>query len=199
MIARLVFSLSFWLACSHVWAGMDIVIEPSMPGQFEPYRFSSPYQTTTPQEVYFGDDLSNGMIVIKPDTDSGARGVFRISIQLETSMSLGDGGPHLDLVDWKHCTTEWQALSSAGQRRFKVPALSSISTDCFPDVSTEEIRAEIFKQGGERWVEVYDQARINGYDATYIDVSTVRFKVEQQIENEWVPVTTLEMALPMGC
>ena len=37
---------------------------------------------------------------------------YRVRVQYETSLGLSAEGPHLDLTDWKHCVSDWEAADA---------------------------------------------------------------------------------------
>lgn len=67
---------------------------------------------------------------------SGVKAKFRIEQQYETSLSLMKEGPHLDLSNWKHHVSPWDALEEAEANAFLSKEVASSE---FPDVSNAEI------------------------------------------------------------
>jgi len=161
-----------------------------------PLVFNAPIASEIEAELDLGETLSEKTITIV----SAPGEVFRVSVQLETSMALGDDGPHLDLVGWKHCTTDWLATDTVDESAFRLPDFNHIDTECFPQYSPEEIREEVLKEGGQRWVDVLEQRDLAaGYDPAYVALSMVRIKIEKQVDSRWNAVTTINVSVPMGC
>ncbi len=162
---------------------------------FQGYSFVPPYQKTTHASLDLGENLSGKIVRIA--ANDGAN--FKVHLQLETSLTIMDEGPHLDLINWKHCTTEWIKVETESDSEFILPVLENIDVACFPKVTAAEIRAEALKQGGERWANLIKQdASINDYPFGTA-LSMVRIKIEENIAGEWQTVTVLLFSIPMGC
>ncbi len=76
---------------------------------------------------------------------------FRVSVQFETSSTIMDEGPHIDLIEWKHCTTNWVNLKSTKPNEFTLPKAMLIDKECFPTVSNDEVKSKIHEIAGKRW------------------------------------------------
>jgi len=158
--------------------------------------FTAPFDKKIDSYLDLGVDISNTKLFI----DSEENANYRVHIQLETSMAIGDEGPHLDLSDWKHCTTEWLSVKPLDKVSFVLPDISSIKTDCFPQLSMDEIKAEVLKRGGQRWLNVLERnIGSDYYDPTYIALSAIRIKIEKQVNSQWQEVTVINFNVPMGC
>lgn len=159
-------------------------------------EFTAPIQSEIETYLDLGNSLSKHALTIF----SANKETFRVSLQLETSMSISSEGPHLDLTDWKHCTTDWVNAKAFSQSVFILPNFDTIDTACFPDVTQEEIKAEVFKLGGQRWADVLDEEGFpDWYSPASIALSMVRIKIEQQVGPSWQKVTIINVSIPMGC
>jgi hypothetical protein len=174
----------------------EISIIPNSAESFQmPIKFTSPFKSSSRSYMELGDTISNSKIHISASNLEQ----FRISVQLETSMSIQDEGPHLDLVNWKHCTTNWFMVENIAKHKFKLPNFDNINLDCFPKVTISEIKNAALEQGGEHWVAVIENNISNDYSPISIDLSLVRIKVEQFVKSKWVLVTVLNIDVPLGC
>lgn len=63
---------------------------------------------------------------------------IRIAQRYETSLTIMDEGPHVDLTDWKHYLSEWRELSVV-DNRFKSISYLPEDYERFPEVSNGEI------------------------------------------------------------
>ena len=174
----------------------ELTILPANGEEFDsPITFAEPLAFTSTGYVHYADSVSSAHIEITANPQD----TFKLSVQLETSMSITAEGPHLDLTDWKHCTTDWVSISKISDHSFKLPDFESIDVDCFPDVSEEDIKAEALKQGGEFWISILEENALLEYDPISIGLSSVRVKIEQWVDAEWVVVRVIDLKLPLGC
>ncbi|PCK01947.1 MAG: hypothetical protein COA42_22655 [Alteromonadaceae bacterium] len=160
----------------------------------ESYKFKAPYKEITSAYLELGDDLSLLNVAIT----AKAKEKFRVQLQLETSMTVMNEGPHLDLTGWKHCTTDWIMAKKLSEFKFALPNFEEIDISCFPKVSSEEIKEEVLKRGGEHWVKVIEEAP-SEYSATDVGISSARIKVEKLVDGKWLLVTVLDFYVPLGC
>ena len=181
---------------SHSWAVSEIEILPVENGDhFQGYRFSPPYGNMTEAFVDLGESLSSKIVRIT--STAGAR--LRVSVQMESSLTLMDEGPHLDLIDWKHCTTEWIEAERISDSEFRIPVTEKVDQGCFHEISMAEIRNEVLKRGGTRWADlIKDDASITDYPMA-VGLSAVALKVEELLEHGWKVVTIIRFSIPMGC
>lgn len=174
----------------------EISISPSSVENFSvPIKFISPLKSDPRAFLELGDTISSANMQITAQQSDQ----LRVSVQLETSMSIQDEGPHLDLISWKHCTTSWFMIKNLGNHKFKLPNFDNINLDCFPKVNASEIKNEVLKQGGEHWLSVIENNISVDFMPISIDLSLVRIKMEQLINSKWVVVTVLNIDIPLGC
>lgn len=129
-------------------------------------------------------------VLLKGDGD------FRLSQQTQSSVTVMNEGPHLDLLNWKHGISPWVILKKSDglflyQEQF-------IEKD-FPKVSKEELLKAVHKEGGERWVETAKGCKDPGSYPCGIAPSLYLFKVEQKVEGKWQEIGKISLYPPMGC
>ena len=91
-------------SASNVWAVTQIdILSADSKDYFQGYTFSPPYKITTASYLDLGESLSGKIVLISTEE----RSEFRVKVQMESSLTIMDEGPHLDLINWKHCSTEW--------------------------------------------------------------------------------------------
>lgn len=184
-----------------------IEIAPSLPGAahvFPGWRQAAPVPRTQEVPLELGDDVYGAVLRLTP---AGGGGEYRVRVQFETSLAVGDEGPHIDLLDWKHCVSEWKLAESAGPLAYVLPAPSEQEAACFPPVAAAEIkaatRAALLREGMEdaapRWLDLLAPVAKAGDQPTYVGISKVRVRVETLRKGQWVEVATLEFLPPMGC
>jgi hypothetical protein len=144
------------------------------------------------------EDVDGEEITIKGDDRSTQ---FRVSERYRTSLTVTDEGPHLDLVDWRHYDSEWKPLEELGERRFRTLSANQMNDRKFPPATKAEILEAVRKRAGDWW-EVIDVAETcNGpNDAPCeVGVSSIYFRVEALVGDEWINAGVVEVHIPMGC
>lgn len=148
---------------------------------------------TIPLEMQ--DQIANANLIIVANKNDK----IRASVQLETSMSIQDEGPHLDLLDWKHCTSDWLMLDNTATHQFKLPDFENTPLDCFPEVTLAEIKQAVLQHDGQEWIALFDRDSFNKEMNLLIGISAARIKIEEMIEGKWVVVTIVNLNIPIGC
>lgn len=132
----------------------------------------------------------------------------RVSVQFETSAAIGGEGPHLDLVDWKHCRSDWRAAPAVGDGGFRLPAPEEHDHSCFPPTTRAELRDAV-RQAVRRhdwdpvaerhWLGLAARAATVGEEPSYVAISLIRVRIEQREAGGWRLLTEIELHVPMGC
>src|SRR5262245_47282509 len=73
----------------------------------------------------------------------GWKGNLRIFQRAESSFSVGREGPHLDLLNWKHCHSDWVELKRTKPLQF---AVAAIPTPRFPSYTPQELEAAVLSE-----------------------------------------------------
>lgn len=127
---------------------------------------------------------------------------FRISERYRTSMTVMGEGPHLDLVDWRHFDSEWIPLEQLAQRKFRTLAAERMDqSEKFPATTQAELVAAVRKRAGD-WTEVVDLAKQctgPNDEPCAVGISSVYFRVEMLVDDQWTTVGVVEVQIPMGC
>lgn len=171
-----------------VWTGRD-----TLPARIE-------------KSLEFGDDPHGGVLRLLPAEAASDR--HRVSVQFETSAAISGEGPHIDLLDWKHCRSDWRVARPVDQGGFRLPTPQDRDRTCFPRATREELRHAVRKElakydmGAEwnqRWLGLARQSPRVGEFPSYIEISTVRVRIEQYDGRQWRVLTTIDFRVPMGC
>jgi hypothetical protein len=162
----------------------------------------SPSPTVIRLNLGLGDPMTKS-IALHPRINGRE---FRVEQRYETSLTLMNEGPHMDLLDWKHYISEWEEVESRNGLTF---LSKEVLSDEFPAVTQAEIimavRAESekwSKQGFdevERWI---DLARQCTGPTTYpcgVSVSKITLRIRVKESGSWKDIQTIELQIPMGC
>jgi hypothetical protein len=184
-----------------------IEIAPSLPDAvhvFSGWRQAAPVPRAQQVSLEVGDEIYGALLRLTP-LDPGDE--YRVRVQFETSLAVGDEGPHIDLVDWKHCVSEWRLAEATERNAFILPSPTEQESGCFPAARAPEVKAATraaleragMDDGVSRWLDLLAPVEKAGDHPTYVGISKVRVRVEVRRKGQWVEVTTAEFLMPMGC
>ena len=191
-------------ACAAAHAGPSVLESVEIvPSKKE--SFSSPtlikFQTKSADivsvDLELGDSLGN--LVLRVNPVAGVKGDFIVEQSFETSMTVMEEGPHLDLVDWKHYTSPWVPLKRISATEFRIPVISDEDTQRFPAVTPKEIRAIVTKEGGAKLGEYVSKVKGPNDYPCGVGLSKISFRIILKNGGEAKVVKTLEFLVPMGC
>jgi hypothetical protein len=136
----------------------------------------------------------------------GTKFKFRIERQYETSLSIMDEGPHMDLLNWKHHVSDWQSLEETGALSY---ALKDSASEEFPSVSKQEIIEAVEAESRswatkgysdvDRWVKLAKECTNATAYPCGVSISTVRLRVQVMENKNWKNIQIIEFIIPMGC
>jgi len=149
-------------------------------------------------ELDLGESIENQIIALKPFRDD--RRKFKVEQQFETSMALGDEGPHFDLTDWKHYTSEWKEIADHGENTFLTRRIAESESSKFPKVTAEQVRRAVKAAGGDkRWTALAESCTEPGEGACYTGVSRISFRISANENGKWKQIHKIDFLVPMGC
>jgi len=125
---------------------------------------------------------------------------LRIYQQYETSLSITNEGPHLDLLKWKHFTSNWNEINQLEQNIFKTLSYNEKEEEQFPEFSEGELIEYLKSIGYAGYADLIKNPKYpNGEKHWWIGLSIVRFKISG-IDSENNKIEKLiEFEVPMGC
>ncbi len=149
------------------------------------------------------DSIAN-LIILHPKENIHVD--FVIEQQLETSVTVMDEGPHMDLVGWKHYVSEWEKIERLDSHSF---ISSYVSSNRFPDVTKSEIIEAVKEQASswlddgydivDRWVRLAQQCNnVHEYPCS-VSISLIRLRIKVNVKGEWKEIYQIELNVPMGC
>ena len=152
--------------------------------------------TTVVSDLELGDSVEGALVDV---LSRSSKISFHVQVQYETSVSISNEGPHLDLVDWKHHTSEWRDLQPVGTTRFRIPGFSQEERSRFPRVSAMELKEAVRAAGGDGWLELV-RSVTSVHDApASVDISLIRLRVTEVSGGGPKPTFTVEFLITMGC
>lgn len=192
-------------ACAAAHAGGPSVLESVEIVPSKTVSFASPtlikFQPKSAEivtvDLELGDSLSS--LILRVNPVEGLKGDFIVEQSFETSVTVMEEGPHLDLVDWKHYTSPWVPLKKLGATEFRITQISEADAQRFPKVSPKEIRAIVTKEGGAKLGQYV--SKVNGPNdyPCRVGISKISFRIILKNGDESKVVKTVEFLVPMGC
>ncbi len=125
-----------------------------------------------------------------------------VTYQFETSLTMSDEGPHCDLVDWKHFTSQPDTLvqlDSTGIYQFKNGYEDSLSS-AFPEVTMKEVRRAVQEYCSEGWLDRTSESKtIQDYPfSVSISREIIRIFVKNS-QDQIIREKIIIFEIPMGC
>lgn len=158
------------------------------------------------ESLELGDDIYGATLQLTPKGGQG--GEYRVRVQFETSLGISGEGPHVDLIDFHHCVSDWHLAASSDGRTFILATPTEQEAGCIPPGTMDEIRAATRKalkgwadapEQMEYWLGLIQDIKSPAESPMYSTISEIRIQVEARVRGRWKPVTLLVFAVPMGC
>ena len=167
----------------YVWSGMS---------------FTDLSRDTIHVTLDVGETLETQMVRLHPSR-TNANDTFRVDLQYETSLSVEDEGPHIDLLEWKHFLSEPIPMQRHSSQQFKVPLLTVAQRQRFPAVTRHEIVDEVHRLHGKYWADRVRKVKgPNDYPCS-VNVSRYWITVSVRTDGQWRTITVIEFKNMMGC
>jgi hypothetical protein len=125
---------------------------------------------------------------------------LKIEQRFETSVSIANEGPHCDLLDWVHYTSEWIESRKLNEFEFVCNSYSEEEQKRFPPVSMSELKHFVRKQCGNEWFELIKDIKQPNEGPSWVGISKVFLRIsgiDPRSGKRVVKVIAFEEA--MGC
>jgi hypothetical protein len=158
------------------------------------YSFNNKGDDTTTVYLELGDSPENNLVTF----DSREAEIVNVYQRYETSATIMNEGPHLDLIDWVHYTSGWVELEKSKSHSFKSISYSEEDASKFPEVDIEKLKVMVKNIGGENWAElVKDVKSVNDYPIG-VGISKIEFNIDYILKGiKKMKYIVFEM--PLGC
>lgn len=141
-----------------------------------------------------GERMEGQLIQIKSENDYA----FVVEFSYQTSVSIADEGPHCDLYDWKHHTSDWVTLDEENPNEFRVIKLSEKEMSLFPEVDMQELKEAAYASCGEGWAELVGDVASPFEYPCWVGVSSHLIRITYTKGSEKIQ-KIIRIDLPMGC
>lgn len=143
-----------------------------------------------------GEILTSNQIIILESNYN----VIKILERFENSLTIMNEGPHCDLINWKHYTSEWFELKSSNNKTFIALQMNPERTEKFVEINIDNLKKVIKDKCGDDWAElVKDVKTIREYP---YGVSTSKIELKIILRNSILNKTIEKLIVfevPMGC
>ena len=168
-----------------------------------------------PVDLDLGESIEDQLIILH--THPGESWEFKVEQQFETSLTVMDEGPHIDLRDWKHYTSAWEEIKMIERNKFLTSTIGESEPSKFPQVARKEIVVAVKEAERKLYADYYETARAAGdpvdekwsklarqckssldYPCT-VSISKIRFRIKVKDGDQWKTIKRMEFNVPMGC
>ena len=123
----------------------------------------------------------------------------KVEQRYETSITIMDEGPHCDLTEWKHFTSEWKPLERI-KSQYICLSYSEKETEKFPQTTIEELKAEVKSKYGEKWAKYIENVTSLTEYPCGIGISRYFLRITGQFKTNGKKISKLiVIENPMGC
>lgn len=148
-------------------------------------------------DLELGDSLDD--LTLRLHSREGVKADFIIEQSFETSLTVMEEGPHLDLLDWKHYNAPWQPLKKLRPTDFRTGTISEADSRKFPEVTPKEIQAIVAREGGAQLGKYVSKVKGPNDYPCGVGVSKIRFRIKMKEGTGEKVIKTIEFLVPMGC
>jgi hypothetical protein len=180
---------------------------------FAPFLFSTvvsaaPWVTLTSKKgkKIFHRQFKNSEIKYELELGESYAGVMKVSgldnphmeLTYQTSLTIMDEGPHLDLVDWKHFTSGLRSVSKKENGDFHIGELDGSDISKFPFVTQKEL-VDYVAIKSKRWFEVVKKCKGPNIYPCGVSLSKVQLHIYEKTKEAKEKIGIVTLKVPMGC
>ena len=147
-------------------------------------------------DAELGETIEGQLISIASDqlTD------LTVEQRYETSVTIMKEGPHCDLTDWKHYSSDWKQLQANGKGQFTCDKYTEEDYQKFPKVSISELKQKVKEQCGDTWLKLVEKVKTPTEYPSGVGISRYYLRVTGLRKDNGQTVTKLIVVeAPMGC
>ncbi len=99
--------------------------------------------------------------------------------RFENSITIMNEGPHCDMLNWKHYTSDWEQIAHYNGLNYTANSISEEQMDKFIHVDIDEFKNAVMNHCGEKWAElVKNVSSVKEYPC---GIGTITSKIELRI------------------
>lgn len=125
---------------------------------------------------------------------------IRVEQCMQTSVTIMNEGPHCDMTNWLHHTTEWHTISENDSGYYVLKNYNEKDCKKFPDVSVNQLKEAARKYCGDEWANTINSIQnINEYPCE-VGMNKVIVRISGiNKENGKEVVNYIALIFSMGC
>jgi hypothetical protein len=152
------------------------------------------FLTDSEVDIELGETLEGSIINVTNSQLSN----LKVEMRFETSITIMNEGPHCDLVNWKHYTSDWSELLNEGSNLFRATSYSTQDWKRFPEVNIEEI-LEAVKEQCPGWEELVRTIKTPNDYPSSVGVSRYFLRISGTDKAGKQVTRVITFNVPMGC
>lgn len=118
----------------------------------------------------------------------------------QTSLTVEGEGPHCDLLDWKHYTSEKRAMKEIGPGQFLFERYTREDIQKFPNVTMKQVKQEIKNTCGDGWYQAAKNCKAVTEYPCSVGISTYYITIKGILKSSGKRFSKLvTIDSPMGC
>lgn len=120
--------------------------------------------------------------------------------KFENSITIMNEGPHCDLINWKHYSSDWEKIKKNDNFSFIANSMTKEQMEQFIPIDLDEFKEAVTAHCGDNWTNLIKNVRnINEYPCgvgtSKIELKIVMLKSDSQDKFEKI----IAFDIPMGC
>jgi hypothetical protein len=168
-------------------------------------RSFTPFDNKDLEEVFtnkaeftagLGETLESSVVIVKTRKYKDVE-IFQ---SIETSVTIMNEGPHCDLINWKHYTSDWRKTKELKPNTFRITNYIDGEFRQFPKVSIQEVINAARNHCGEEWAKhIKDIQSVYDYPCN-VDISRyfLKIKATDRVSGDKIE-RAIVILIPMGC
>ncbi len=123
-----------------------------------------------------------------------------IEQQFETSISIANEGPHLDLLEWKHYTSKWEKITVVEDFKFIALSYSEEEESRFPEFKLQELINYLHLINKSTYADLVEYPKFKDGSVHWrIGLSRISFKITGKDQQNNLITKQVNFDIPMGC
>lgn len=123
---------------------------------------------------------------------------YKIEFRYETSITVQNEGPHIDLINWKHYRSPWATAKLDQKEQFVCQFPKGLVSKKFPTVTMSEVRMALAKVD-PTWVDHIKSVKTITEYPLDVGISRVYFRIFTKHNNAWRLIKTVCYNISLGC
>lgn len=147
-------------------------------------------------DIELGYSPEDKLITIKPTVNYKKIEVFQ---SYQTSISIMNEGPHCDLLDGQHYSSDWEVLRPISNNTYRSCSYSETDWRAFDPIDLNELKAQVLEHCGPTYAMLIDTIKSVNEGPVAVSISTIYFKIVITESNNDKIEKIIALNIPIGC